>query len=1246
MESLTMNPIRRSARRGRSVTWGATIAAALMTSVRAANGPPPDHADTWCSALTTIEAGNTAVLPVATGTEARDRSISVATSDPRVVTVVALPGTSAPAARVLQGHNVGFVRIRAGAPGEADLRLDNGASIRVRVTEPRTPINRSEPRLISPAPAAHVWGRVSVGAEHGEIRSDADGRVELRVRDPLHSTREDRLTPESVSPRSTGLPIRSVFSLDADTWPTAESLDLTPILICESRAEFGRTIRVRLTRPSAGDAVDVEAESEIAVTRPERFADARRPIGSDPNASGGAFFDNAGSTPALCVPVEVARPGWYQIIVRASGTLAGGALPTVGIVIDGAPYPSTNGNLVSEAWHRVALGVPVRLEAGTRVVTPYFENDFYVQGRADRNLRLDRVEIARVGDAQPDAALELAGPPTGAAPMMAMSGMSAATAQPENDPTVELALPVRVAWDTALEGEEIPGDIEISGRTWWDESVQRRAPLVTLKVNGREYGTQRAAHPRFWLNTDHLGPGANQLQLEARLDCGTRVSAPAQTVVRAARATDRLLLNPPSSPAVAIRADFARFTVHDERWDAAVSRAWTTQDYPEERFAAAILSNTRLSLTLPEDLEGEFEILVEAKGQEFRGPPIVAASLQTGELDEFVGEIGVPTWWSTQRAGVASLRSGPKTLWLSFTNDLYEQGKGDRNIWLQSVSLRRVIDRSGDAPARVEVIWPPPDERFGLAGSVVARVVGSGELDRAELLIDGTPSGLEARLSGRAGNVVLPFVGRGLTRGPVALSVAVRDVSGRRTESAAVRIAFDPSASGTTYDRAVRLLDRFAFGPDPRSLAAVLTRGEATWLAAALGHDPDAGDRAAFGLGAARFPSERSDYDVPRRVLSEVIATPNPARARAVLWIENHFSTWIRKSEAERQWSQHVAYWQLGPGVFRELLFASAQSPAMLRYLDQERSFAGTLNENYAREVMELHTLGVRAGYQQADVTALAHVLAGWTVAVRGDGAGGGPGAGQSVARFDPALNDGRAQRVFGLDLPDAAPADRAERTLVALEMLAGHPTTAQFISRKLVEHYAAAPAPDELVNDVARVFSESGGDLGATLIGLARHGAFWDEQTAPPRVAHTLDFAARFARLTGMFNPWFVGDFLQRSGAGLMDRATPDGYPEADARYTDSNALLQRWKLAEACGWAIDSLVADSVRHAVNTRQDHAAEERLIDSVAIRLTGRLLSRRSHEAALAHARALQSDSGNRARELAVFVAQLPETSLR
>ena len=418
---------------------------------------------------------------------------------------------------------------------------------------------------------------------------------------------------------------------------------------------------------------------------------------------------------------------------------------------------------------------------------------------------------------------------------------------------------------------------------------------------------------------------------------------------------------------------------------------------------------------------------------------------------------------------------------------------------------------------------------------------------------------------------MFPLLLRGLKPGRHTL--AVRAIDAAKNESTSKPVTIDVLAAAPTelghYDRAIRMLDRFAFGPDQDSLAAILTEGETAWLTDQLSRPfNSAGDLEALSNTVARYPNNRGGNEVQRRVILHALTTPNPARARFVMWAENHFSTWVKKTEGPRKWNEHIAFARLGVAPFADLLEASSRSPAMLRYLDQENSFATRLNENYAREIMELHCLGVHGGYTQQDVTSLAHLLTGWTVSREGDGRSGGEMSIYNF-RFDPSLNDRGDIKVIGVEFPASEKDGAYDRIQHALQVLASHPSTAQFIAKRLADHYLGCPAPDAVVADLTRVFESTNGDMKEMLLALAKHPAFWSPEPGSPtgafpaqRLAHPQDFVLRLSRVSRHINANQASDFLGRTGQGLFDRATPDGYPEFDSDYTDSNAMIQRWQL------------------------------------------------------------------------------------
>src|SRR5439155_775718 len=157
-------------------------------------------------------------------------------------------------------------------------------------------------------------------------------------------------------------------------------------------------------------------------------------------------------------------------------------------------------------------------------------------------------------------------------------------------------------------------------------------------------------------------------------------------------------------------------------------------------------------------------------------------------------------------------------------------------------------------------------------------------------------------------------------------------------------------------------------------------------------------------------------------------------------------------------------------GKFKDLLTASARSPAMLEYLDNRVSVKGKPNENYAREIMELHTLGVDGGYTYPDIQNVARAFTGWTIAPpRGFN---GP-AGEYV--FNARQHDNDAKVVLGVQIP----AGGGEHDgLKVIDILANHPSTAKFIAYKLVRRFVSDAPPQPLVERVAATYQKTGGDI------------------------------------------------------------------------------------------------------------------------------------------------------------------------
>jgi uncharacterized protein (DUF1800 family) len=272
-------------------------------------------------------------------------------------------------------------------------------------------------------------------------------------------------------------------------------------------------------------------------------------------------------------------------------------------------------------------------------------------------------------------------------------------------------------------------------------------------------------------------------------------------------------------------------------------------------------------------------------------------------------------------------------------------------------------------------------------------------------------------------------------------------------------------------------------------------------------------------------------------------------------------------------------------GHFEDLLMSTAKSPAMLFYLDNARSIAasenrpavpqrfgrrsmemprqqllrqGGLNENYAREIMELHTLGVDAGYTQKDVTELARVLTGWTITRERDG---GEGA---AFVFRPMLHDSRSKTVLGIRFPAGGGIEEGERMI---HVLAHHPATAHRIAYKLCQRLVADEPPPALVDRVAKKFLATDGDLRQTVKAVIESPEFWDPKSYRAKVKSPFEYAISAVRAVNaqISDPMPIARALQQIGEPLYGAQPPTGYSDKADVWINTGALMNRLNFALA---------------------------------------------------------------------------------
>lgn len=363
------------------------------------------------------------------------------------------------------------------------------------------------------------------------------------------------------------------------------------------------------------------------------------------------------------------------------------------------------------------------------------------------------------------------------------------------------------------------------------------------------------------------------------------------------------------------------------------------------------------------------------------------------------------------------------------------------------------------------------------------------------------------------------------------------------------------------------LLRRVTFGPTLAERAAVSEIGFAAWLEEQLAYEQVEDRAAALRLRPYDLIEQDADYlriwkpEEVQRPLQQATLLRRVYSRRQVyemmvhFW-SDHFNIAITKGEV----------WALKPvddqqvirphalGNFTDLLDASATSPAMLIHLDNQANVKAWPNENYAREVMELHTLGVDSGYTQADVMALARILTGWSVKERWM---------WGRFTFDESVHDGNDKEWLGDTYEDGGQAEGE----AALRRLATHPQTGRYLATKLARRFICDdPERDapELVEKTAVAFTRSGGDIQAMLRVLLLDGlAAWPDPL-PPKFKRPVDFVTSALRQLSIEtnSAESLLDELAAMGQADFTWPTPDGPPDvADAWLRN---LLPRWRFAD----------------------------------------------------------------------------------
>lgn len=318
--------------------------------------------------------------------------------------------------------------------------------------------------------------------------------------------------------------------------------------------------------------------------------------------------------------------------------------------------------------------------------------------------------------------------------------------------------------------------------------------------------------------------------------------------------------------------------------------------------------------------------------------------------------------------------------------------------------------------------------------------------------------------------------------------------------------------------------------------------------------------------------SQQGIIDLQRATLLRAVYSERQLYEMTVAFWNNHFSIFSQK-DADRYLLPAFDRDVIRPFAFsrfRDLLGATAHSPAMLFYLDNHNSSVlkeypakdgkparktGGINENYARELMELHTLGVDGGYTQKDVEEVARCLTGWSIRKPNE---------EGLFFFNPANHDNGEKIVLGEKIPANGGIKDGE---MVLDILARHPSTAKFIATKLARRFISDNPPATVINRAASVFLKTDGDIRATLRAIITSPEFFTAVSYRAKIKSPLEYAAAVIRATGAdtnADPQVINS-IARMGQPMFGKITPDGYRDYAEQWLSTGQMLERLNFVSA---------------------------------------------------------------------------------
>ena len=458
----------------------------------------------------------------------------------------------------------------------------------------------------------------------------------------------------------------------------------------------------------------------------------------------------------------------------------------------------------------------------------------------------------------------------------------------------------------------------------------------------------------------------------------------------------------------------------------------------------------------------------------------------------------------------------------------------------------------------------------------------------------------------------------------------------------AASAAFAPLPPDTPALRSARFaLNRIAWSARPGELQDAAQIGARAWIETQLAAQQDENPTVTWRVGGLDVQQEQKDApdalysmadeqlmnETQQAAILRAVYSRNQLQENLADFWTNHFNIYALKNDG-RTLIPNDTEAVIRPhalGSFREMLMASAHSPAMLAYLDNEQNQRGVPNENYARELLELHTLGVHSGYTQRDIQEVARCFTGWTVTtgfVRGNYA------------YEATRHDNAAKFIPFLNLTLAPNGGKRDAQTV-LETLAQHPATARFVASKLCRRFLGV-APPEIVEKAANAYLKSQSDIRATLRPILLD-ALLSPNLSQPMLKRPLDYAVSALRVLGVDTDG--GAALQKHladmGQPLYQWPMPDGFPDKREAWTGS--LLPRWNFALAlAGNDVNGTRCDlnALARAAKDKTDDALCDTIIETVLLRPAHEQALQSLRSALTQHLTASQSARLSRPQQIA------------